>query len=88
MEPIRKPVVRWQCPHCSRTRAKRQAIAEHIARCWHNPDARSCFTCDHRWQPSGDGINEPFSPEGCSLGIQLPERGLPVHCPSHERIDP
>jgi hypothetical protein len=84
MEPIRKPVTRWQCPHCQRTRAKRADIARHMVNCWRNPAARSCFTCIHRDEPSGDGITEPFSPEGCRVGIVLPERGLPTHCPSHQ----
>lgn len=88
MEPIRKPVVRWECPHCHRTWARRSATTEHMARCWRNPATRSCFTCEHREEPSGDGIVEPFSPEGCRLGVPLPEVGLPLHCMSHQLAQP
>lgn len=79
-EPIRYPTVRWQCPFCLRTRAKRPVIREHIAHCYHNPAARGCLTCDLRIEPSGDGINEPFSAEDCRRGVEMPDRGLPVHC--------
>lgn len=84
MEPIRKPVVRWQCGYCPRTLARRTAIVEHMDRCWRNPAARGCLTCVHRYEPSGDGIIEPFSPEGCRVGVPMPDNGLPIHCPSHE----
>jgi hypothetical protein len=46
-EPVKKIVTRWLCPHCRRSRARRQATVEHIARCWHNPSNRACTTCRH-----------------------------------------
>lgn len=87
-EPIRLTVIRWQCPFCSCTRAKRATMAEHIARCWQNPAAQSCHTCEHRIEPSGDGFLEPFSPEGCARKIELPERGLPLNCSQWTHASP
>jgi hypothetical protein len=41
-------VTRHQCPHCRRyTRARRDRVEQHMARCWQNPAARGCKTC--RW---------------------------------------
>ncbi|MFG3046325.1 hypothetical protein ACGFZR_15515 [Streptomyces sp. NPDC048241] len=50
MTAIRLQVVRFQCPHCRLTRAKKTATEAHIDRCWQNPDVRACKTCVH-YQP-------------------------------------
>jgi hypothetical protein len=83
-EPIARKVTRWVCPFCSRGRAKRAATLEHMTRCYRNPAARACLTCSLYVPPSGDGIIEPFSPEYCQTGLNMPERGVNVHCPLHE----
>lgn len=44
-EPIRLQVIRWQCQFCGLTRAKRDALASHLGRCFHNPETRSCKSC-------------------------------------------
>ena len=80
-EPRAITVTRWVCPHCHRGRARKAAIVEHMARCWRNAAARSCFTCRHFEQvaPEPDvGIFDGY--ERCQAGVDLPERGLPVHC--------
>jgi len=52
-DPIRIEAVRWRCPHCNRSRAKRSDVAKHIPTCHRNPEARACSTCAH------------FSPHPC-----------------------
>lgn len=86
IEPIRRVMVRWQCPHCLCTRSKRRTMREHVARCWHNPAARACTTCDFRVEASGDnGIEGPFSPPSCLKNVSLSEHGVNVHCSTYER---
>jgi hypothetical protein len=79
-------VVRHQCPHCRGTWAKPAAAKAHIARCWKNPDVRSCKTCLH-FEPAESGrcwgdpyCNCPDTPESCAAGASL-EDGLAVDCP-------
>lgn len=84
VEPIRYPTVRWQCPFCRKTRAHESDARAHTGRCWANPAARGCKTCIHfdQWVPDYDtGIN---GGEACGLDIELPERGLPLHCADWE----
>jgi hypothetical protein len=38
-------VKRYECPFCQRRRSAKAATREHIARCWENPETRSCKTC-------------------------------------------
>lgn len=82
-EPIKTTVVRYKCPYCNRHRAKRDAVVEHIARCWKNPATRSCLTCQWRVAPYSEpevGYNEP---EGCELEYTPP--AFPTsNCPGWE----
>jgi len=64
-------VTRWRCPFCRRSRSHKKAAAEHIARCWLNPAARSCKTCANL-SPGYDACGcEP----GCNWGS--PAGGVP-----------
>lgn len=45
--PLERQVTRYGCPYCGRSRSKRSTIASHMARCWKNPRARTCGTCEH-----------------------------------------
>lgn len=78
---IRLKVVRYQCPHCSRTHSKKAAAEAHIARCWRNPAARSCKTCRH-YIPECEGPypQHPPFPEECEAGRKLLS-GLHTGCP-------
>lgn len=79
-QPITFPTVRHQCPYCRRTWAKREAAAVHIARCWHNPQARGCKTCVHFVPPcEGPYPQHPGWPEECDAGRTDP--GLHTDCP-------
>ena len=81
--------IRWRCPYCPRTYSNKYRAQRHIARCWHNPAARSCKTCAH-YQP---GYSEPevgwVEPESCEAGVDLTTAAednqgrptLPVDCP-------
>jgi len=78
---IRVKVVRYQCPHCSRTHSKKDAAERHIARCWHNPAAHGCKTCTHYTAPeSGPYPEHPGWPEQCEQGRKLLS-GLHTDCP-------
>lgn len=78
---VRIKVVRYQCPHCSRTHSKKAAAEAHIARCWNNPDARGCKTCRH-FIPECEGPypQHPPFPEECEQGRKLLS-GLHTGCP-------
>lgn len=91
--PVTIRVTRYACPHCSRSRAKRQATIEHIGRCWKNPANRTCKTCIH-FDPGGDacgcepgcnwGSSGPEMPS-CAAGRDLPDDYAPVtNCPKWE----
>jgi hypothetical protein len=96
--PIALTVVRYRCPFCTRTRAKKATTAAHIARCWHNPEVRACLTCEHR-DAGGDacgcepGCNwgndgQPYHPS-CGAGLDLGEDHRPVsNCPQWHPRDP
>lgn len=81
--PVPFVVTRYRCPvvGCGRTRSSKRAIAEHIGRCWLNPAARSCKTCDHYREDSSEPEVGAICPEYCTAGVELAE-GLPVGCPS------
>lgn len=77
-EPISILVRRYQCAHCGRSRSKRTATAEHIGRCWLNPDNRTCKTCEN-FEPWTDACGcEP----GCNWGARGPN---PPYC--HAGVD-
>lgn len=79
--PIPVVVTRHQCPFCRITRAKKAAMAAHIARCWHNPAAKACKTCRHYEPPqSGPYDEDPGWPEGCGAGCRIDHR-LKSDCP-------
>lgn len=85
--PIVATVKRYLCPHCGRSRSKRAATVEHIGRCWHNPENRTCKSCAlFRDVPSGDPCfpghscrcNEGFV--YCLADVELPEVLPVVEC--------
>lgn len=89
-EPIPVLVKRYKCPFCSRSRSREQVTRDHIARCWLNPDNKTCKTCAN-FVPSGCcgaadlyGCYAPMcSTDSCDAGVELPEGpGFPVTgCP-------
>jgi hypothetical protein len=87
-EPDRIIVTRWRCPHCRRSWAGKAPAAAHIARCWLNPDNRSCKTCVNHEPATASSYEEPGSDEHCFAGIKLEAHEyregiivLPLHCP-------
>ncbi|HEY3483555.1 MAG TPA: hypothetical protein VGL02_32210 [Streptomyces sp.] len=74
--PIAFTVTRYRCPACARTGSSRKRIADHIARCWLNPNARACKTCTHYMPPVGEPDVGYFSEEGCAAGLSFPEDSL------------
>ncbi|MEU3013393.1 hypothetical protein [Nocardia asteroides] len=87
-EPIPVPftVTRYRCPCCTRrTASRKSAIAEHIARCWHNPDVRTCRTCSAGESSPGRGHGYEdgyLAYQHCRRAITLPADGTPVvGCP-------
>ncbi|MCW2768525.1 MAG: hypothetical protein JWO11_4484 [Nocardioides sp.] len=73
-EPIPVRVLRHKCPHCGRTASRPGRAREHIARCWHNPEARGCKTCKH-FEPYGGE-----SDDGCDAGVSLTGRAACGGC--------
>lgn len=91
-DPIRIEVVRWKCPHCNRSRARKTATVAHIARCWDNPDAHGCKTCAYFVEAlpmfCGDpGCNGCGNDEECGAGVELRGPGLLINCPKWENCD-
>jgi len=93
--PVPFVVTRYRCPvnGCGRTRSSKRAITEHIGRCWWNPAAKSCKTCEH-YYPGDNGCGENG---GCSCAsgefcradaadLGDPKVGLPVGCPAWEEV--
>jgi hypothetical protein len=84
-------VTRYQCPHCHRTRSTRRAAEAHIARCFKNPEARSCKTCAAYQPPEGPDYSESGRPiypgcaESCHGGVDI-SGGLKVGCEHWEVI--
>jgi hypothetical protein len=82
--PIAKHVTRWQCPYCDRTWSKRTVAALHIARCWYNPAARSCKSCDYYEPEQLADVETPPCAENCLAGVAFePQNGrvlLPILC--------
>jgi hypothetical protein len=67
-EPIVITVRRHKCPHCARSCAKKAHTVAHIGRCWANPAARGCKTCEHfRQGPEGEGCAEGVSLAGSAM---------------------
>jgi hypothetical protein len=88
--PIAIRTTRYRCPFCARSRSRRATTTAHIARCWHNPETRSCLTCEHH-DAGGDACGcEPGCnwgapgpvPPSCGVGLDLGENSQPVsNCP-------
>lgn len=87
-------VKRWLCPFCRRSRSSKRVVAEHIARCWLNPVARSCKTCvsyeyDRGGEPCFPGrpcnCNDGY--EACGEGVDL-SAGLKTACPLWRALEP
>ena len=82
--PIPFVVTSYRCPHCYRTRASKAVTADHMTRCWHNPAAKGCKTCDNYYPGDNGCEGDPgcncASPEFCNIaGIDL-NGTLRVHC--------
>lgn len=91
LEPIPVRVTRYRCPHCHRSHASKARCVAHIGRCWDNPEARGCKTCEHFQPYERGGYDSPDMPEACALGIRLSTGGeasnLLVHCTKWEKVD-
>ncbi|WP_280244979.1 hypothetical protein [Nocardia abscessus] len=88
-DPVAYTVVRHRCVFCRYSRTRRATVADHIERCWHNPQTRTCRTCAS-FVPAGAGRDcvpgRPCSCDDtdafCEEGVTLPADGLPViACP-------
>jgi hypothetical protein len=86
--PIPVLVRRFACPHCRYRRAKRDAVAAHIGRCWFNPANRTCKTCKH-FEPVACcgmadvyGCYTPMCPTDptCAAGVELDADPPNVDC--------
>jgi hypothetical protein len=76
--PVPFTVTRYRCPlqQCGRTGSSKARIADHIARCWLNPEARACKTCTHYRPDTSEGDVGYLSPEYCAIGLPFSEDSL------------
>lgn len=81
-DPIPFIVTRFRCPFCRRTRSSKKRTADHIGRCWSNPETRGCKTCEHyELVETGEhcfpgrpcNCNDGY--EGCAVGVSLAGHG-------------
>lgn len=87
-----KTVKRYGCPHCRRWRSSEPRTQSHMARCWKNPDARSCGSCVNHLPPTkGENAEwntgypgSPPEPRSCDADIDNNTYGMPRDCPSWE----
>ena len=87
-EPIAVKVTRYRCPFCRRSWSSRKRAADHIGRCWLNPEARGCKTCEHwqahYWEPifadTGERVACYELAEACRADVDI-SAGLRVNCP-------
>lgn len=77
--PVVIRTTRYLCPSCRRGHSKQAAAVAHIARCWHNPEARACKTCAHYLPAESEPEVGYSSPEGCADGVDL-AAGLVANC--------
>lgn len=72
-QPIPFTTTRYRCPTCPRTASSKARMVGHIGRCWLNPEARGCKTCEHfeQWGPENH--------DACAVGVDL--SGRPA-CPT------
>lgn len=87
VEPIKTAVVRFKCPFCNRHHARRPRAVDHIARCWSNPENKTCRTCVFFVPAASEadmcgvyGCTCGNFPESCELDIELPENAPVVGC--------
>lgn len=87
--PIPVRVLRHRCPHCTKTYNRPGRTREHMGRCWNNPEARGCKTCQHfveghdacgcepgcNWGNAGQPVHE-----GCAVGVNLSGRPACGNC--------
>jgi hypothetical protein len=81
-EPIPVKVTRYRCPFCPRTRSSKTQMRKHIGRCWENPDAKGCKTCEH-YEPGEAGdfaTGYPGVDEFCGEGVSLDGRAACGDC--------
>ena len=88
-EPIAVRVTRYQCPPCGRTHSSKRRAVEHIGRCWYNPGARGCKTCQHynQFVPGDPDTGYPGEPESCAAGVDLAGRRACHACGGHGLAD-
>lgn len=86
-DPISFRTTRYRCPYCPRTSSSKARSRQHTARCWCNPAAMGCKTCEHYdLDPGGPpcfpewhcSCNE--GSEGCRLGVSLDGRAQCDNC--------
>ena len=93
--PVPVTVQRYECPFCKRRRSAKRTAAEHIARCWRNPAARACKTCEH-WvnEPGGEpcfpgrhcDCNSGYA--DCRAGVEGVDKGeIKTGCPLWQAKD-
>jgi hypothetical protein len=80
-QPVQYSVTRFKCPFCGRSRSTRPPIVEHIARCWKNPDAHACLTCQHFERQAPEPEVGFYGMEWCGAQDAELIQGVVTGCP-------
>lgn len=73
----------WACQYGCRHRlvSGYEGMRRHEARCFHNPETKSCATCEH-YLPGEAYRYDPPEPWACAEGVRnLDKEGLTTNCP-------
>lgn len=84
--PMAVVVKLWRCPCCGRKRAGKQAMVQHIARCWFNAENRACKTCVHRFELSR--LDGPDAECGKHVDLGPSGRDVITNCDSWSPSEP
>lgn len=63
-------ITAYQCSHCHKKIVRTaQAMKRHEAKCFHNPETKSCVACIFFTEPKNDGTGE--TPRHCYNGVDI-----------------
>lgn len=94
--PIAYVTTRHRCPHCRKSYAHKANAAQHMERCFSDPERRTCKTCKHDepasggWDPETglDDYEPRHCAEGYDQGPSCIECGAHPEVCGHERYKP
>lgn len=83
-EPIAYVTTRHRCPHCRRSYANKATAVNHMARCFTDPERRTCKTCRHDEEPYSEADTGYVVEGGCALN--LTQGPSCIECGEHPEV--